>query len=179
MNRAPPPYRAYVATARGWQPWSPPSVAFSGVDGGECSADVLKITWPSQVDDFKARLAPIAQGIDASVKSCAALTQADRDSWSASFLAWTAFSQKKTPLFGSSNEWETACTWARTFDAWRSKLQQARCAIAGPNEIQTEKTNPVDLARWITYGVVAVTALGGLVLFAPEIKAGLATLRRK
>jgi hypothetical protein len=143
----------------------------SGVDGGECTADVLKITWPSDVDDFKARLAPIAQGIDASVQSCAALTPADRASWSASFSAWLTFAGVKTPTFGSSNAWQTACSWARTFDAWRDKLTGVRCAIAGPNQIQTEQTKPVDLAKWIAIGAVAVGTVAVLLVYAPEIKA--------
>jgi len=152
---------------------------FAGVDGGECTADIIKITWPSQVDDFKARLVPIAQGIDASVAACAGLSAADRASWSASFLAWSAFAAHPTPLFGSSNEWETTCAWARTFDAWRAKMASVKCTVAGPAEIVVDKTQPVDLAKWIVFGVVAVGAVTTLVIYAPEIKAGLSALRRK
>ena len=152
---------------------------FAGVDGGECTADVIKITWPSQVDDFKARLVPIAQGIDASVKACAGLSQADRDSWTGSFKAWSDFAARPTPFFGSSNEWETACSWARTFDAWRAKMQAVNCAVAGPAEIQTQQTNPVDLAKWVTYSIVGLSALVAIIVYAPELKAGLRALGRK
>jgi hypothetical protein len=152
--------------------WSVPVAAarFGGVDGGECSADVVKLTWPSQVDDFKARLAPIVLGLDASIGTCAGMTADDRVTWAAQFATWKTFAAKPTPWFGSSNEWQTACSYAKTFDAWRDRLTAARCAIAGPNQIQVEKTNPVDLAKWIAIGVVAAGAVGVLFVYAPEIK---------
>lgn len=148
-----------------------PGLAFGGVDGGECTADALKVTWPSDVDDFKARLAPIVQGIDSSVTSCPGMTAADRGSWLASFQAWQAFAAVKTSTFGSANAWQTTCAWAKTFDAWRDKLAGLGCAIAGPNQIQVEQTKPLDLVKYLVAGGVVLGGTVLLLVYAPEIKA--------
>jgi hypothetical protein len=134
--------------------------AIGGVDAGECDQPVW-FGWPSDVDAFKARLGPIMESTD-------------KAAWATFIAGWRTFASQKTPLFGSRGEWVTTCTYARNLDAWIAKLKSSSCAIVGPAEIQGNPNFGVsDTVKWLAVGTIAIAAVTGLVLYAPEIKAAL------
>jgi hypothetical protein len=149
-----------------------------GVDAGEC--DQFQITWPSDVDRFKASLDPFFDATNTGVGGCPGLPETERAAWKQFYADWKAFARRKTPPFGSSNERELACTFSRRLDGFREKIKKT-CAIPGPEQIEGRRgtsSDTVDLVRWATIGVVAVGAIGLLVLYTPEIKAAIAAVRK-
>lgn len=146
--------------------------AISGVDGGECD-QLFAVTWPSDVDHLKARLAFIADSMDAGVKACPNLPQAERNAWNQFLAQWRPFAAKKTPTFGSYNEWITACSNAHTIDALQVKLSPY-CKLPGPGAIKGANVETANaLAGAIKYAGVAIAALalvGGAVYLVGQVK---------
>src|SRR5512140_3252204 len=100
-----------------------------GVDAGECDAPI-RITWPSEVDAFKARIAPTGAAYDASAKACTTLPADERASWDLFYAAFVQHVTTPTSKLGSYGEWVTTCGFAHTLDAWGEKLKQY-CKLAG------------------------------------------------
>lgn len=140
-----------------------------GVDGGECDAPV-KITWPSDVDHLKARINTVAEATDLGVVSCVGLSDNEKKAWGLFITEWRKFNAQKTPLFGSHGEWVTACTYAKTLDAWRKKLEKG-CELPGPDEI--EGTQVASAAKWIAGAAIVIGGVVALTIYAPEIKSAL------
>lgn len=151
-------------------------LAFAGVDAGECDAP-LKITWPSDVENFKARLDPLFTATDTAVRGCFQMAPADRTAWQDFFAVWRSWMSKPVGIFGSHGEWVETCGFARTLDAWRTKIAAVNCAIVGPDEIEgNQKT--IDLLKYGILGGVALAGAGLAIAFLPELKGALAGLRR-
>lgn len=143
------------------------------LDGGEC-AEPFKVTWPSQVDDFKLRMNGHALRINAAVQECPALPPSEKGAWNLFFQnEWKPFAARKTPLFGSYNEWQATCGYSREMDGWLAKIASF-CAVPGPREV-AGRDNTL-----LTWGL-PILAIGSLavlgVVYAPTIKAAL-TRRR-
>lgn len=146
----------------------------SGVDGGECDAP-FKITWAGEVDRFKARVNVIAESTDIGVRSCATLPQDERRAWDLFITEWRDFMKKPTPTFGSYGYWVQTCTHAATIDAWRPKLERW-CSLPGPREI--EKSASIDVLKWGTVALIAVSGVVVLGMLVPEIRSALSGLRK-
>lgn len=153
-----------------------------GVDAGECDAPV-KFTWPSEVDDFKARLQTIFDATDRTVIGCASLPAEQRKAWNNFYAAWRTFRVKETPTFGSYNDWVTTCTYAKTLDGWRETIKNAKCPIIGPADIKgyelptgVEKSLE-SLATTVKWGMLGLGGLILLVTFWPEIRGALGAAR--
>lgn len=138
----------------------------AGVDAGECDAPV-KITWPSEVNTFKARINTVAEAMDVGVKTCPQLPQNERQAWEGFITEWREFAKRKTGWFGSYGDWVQTCTYSKTIDAWRTKLLQY-CRLPGPNEI--EKPDAINIVKWVTVGAVVLGSVVLLTVYAPEIK---------
>jgi hypothetical protein len=156
------------------RPW--PQIG--GVDGGECDPGILpKVVWPSDVDRFKAQLDPLVRATNTSVEQCAGLSAADKQSWATFFAEWNTFAARKTPTFGSSNEWEHACSSARVVDGWRDKIQKTGCKVVGPEQIKgAEQEKTVDMVQLVAKSAVVVAGITLLIVYAPEIKAAVGGL---
>lgn len=135
-----------------------------GVDGGECDQSFV-ITWPHSVDALKARLRVVAEAFDLGVLACPELPATDRAAWATFIAEFRAFAGKETPIFGSHNEWVTACSYAHTLDAWREKLA-TKCNVPGPAEIKGTDTSPI---KWVAAAVIAVAVVGGGVYVARKV----------
>lgn len=146
---------------------------FGGSDAGECEEPIVKFTWPSSVDEFKARLDTVFVAVDASVRACPGMQPGDRDAWASFVATWRTFLARKTPLFGSSSEWEQTCGYAKMLDKWQERIATTGCQLLGPGQIEGRKNAPqvMDLARLLAYGAIGIGAVTLLVIYAPEIKA--------
>lgn len=152
---------------------------FGSSDAGECD-EFFKVTWPSDVDALKARLAPLFDSLDQSVQACMGLSPADRAAWAAFYATWKIFKAKTTPTFGSANEWTTACGYSKNLDAWAAKVKATNCTLVGPdpnaipNAANKDAKGREDFFSAIRYGATAlaiVAGVGVLFYFGPEIKA--------
>lgn len=142
------------------------SMTMGGVDGGECDQPLV-VTWPSDVDKLKARIDPIVGALDAGVKACKSLSAADQTSWAGTLAGWTAFMKESTPIFGSYNSWQTACSYAHTFDAWRARLVAEHCDVPGPSPINGVDTSVV---KWLVGGAVILGLVVVAVKYAPLVR---------
>lgn len=154
-------------------------MVFGGVDAGACDAPI-KMTWPGEVDDFKARLGTLFEATDLGIRACAGFDANDRRAWELFLAEWRTFRQKPTPTFGSYGDWVTTCTYAKTLDGWRDKLTGARCVIPGPKDLKGYELpqSAESAARWIGIGLVATAAIVTVVVLAPEIKGVLGRFKR-
>ena len=152
-----------------------------GIDGGECDPTILpKVVWPSDVDRFKEQIDPLARATDVSIRQCAGLSLDDKREWGRFFASWEAFARRKTPTFGSANEWDHACASSRTIDAWRAKLKTSTCLVTGPSEVKgTESEKVFDAVRFATTGAVVIASIVTLIVYAPEIKGALSGLTKR
>ena len=139
----------------------------AGVDGGECAAPITLGKWPSDVDALKARIDSFAVSTDLTVQACKTLSVTDRAAWAKFFAEWSTFAAKKTPLFGSANEWVTACSYSNTIGDWREKIAKS-CSLSGPT---TTTADPANTLKWIIGGAAVLGVVGLAYLYAPEIKA--------
>lgn len=146
--------------------------SIGGVDAGACDAPI-KIPWPSEVDDLKARINTVVEGMDIGVKHCPQLPPDERKAWEVFIAEWRTFNAKKTPTFGSYGDWVNACTYAKTIDAWRDKLLKY-CTLPGPSKI--EPPGAINLVKWLTVGGIVLGGVLLLTIYAPEIKAGFKTI---
>lgn len=150
-------------------PWT----SFGGVDAGECSFPVTKITTPGYVDSFKARLDTLFDDTDTGVQACAGLAPADRTRWTAFYASWKVFAGTPSSLFGTSNLFDQACAFARQLDAWRETIAKT-CTIPGPTHIESENAAAnalVDVFKWVAVAGIGIGGVLLLMTYAPEIKA--------
>lgn len=178
--------RPAVATASA--PFAPFAIGappkLGNTDGGECTDGLFKVTWPSGVDDFKARLDTLFSATDRTIQDCASIAPAQKDQWAVFLARWREFAKEPAPLFGSASHWENACGYSRTLDGWRDVIASTDCKIIGPSTIRGYEVPESSLkaleslstiAKWGTIGV------GGAALFAafyPEIRSALGAVRR-
>lgn len=143
--------------------------AIGGVDGGECDKTVNFGTWPSEVDNLKARLLVAAEAVDRGVESCPELAKNERASWLDFMTEFRRFATTSTGLFGSYNEWTQACSYAHTIDAWHEKLS-ATCNLPGPvpGKVKGADTTGATVLMWIAGAVIAVAVVVGVKQFIPS-----------
>jgi len=155
-------------------------------DGGECDELFHFAGWPSQVDDFKARMNTLFDDTDATVRACGGLSGAERQRWAGFLATWKTFSAKKTDTFGSYGDWKSTCTYSKQLDGWRNEvLAKARCEAVGPTNIHGYdlpggvQTGVESLATIVKWGALGVGGAVLLATFYPEIKALTAPVRAR
>ena len=153
-------------------------------DAGECDATFHFGGWPSQVDDFKARLNTVFDDTDAAVRGCAAMSAETKARWAAFLQVWRTFEAKPTATFGSYEDWRTTCTYAKQLDAWRDDtLAKAACAPVGPSGIHGYdlpagvQAGAESLATIVKWGALTVGGTLLVATFYPEIRSALTALR--
>lgn len=144
-------------------------VRIGGVDAGECDRPVNVGMWPSQVDDFKRRLATIAQNFDRSVDACTTMPANEKSAWYSFYFEFRNFILRPTPLFGSWQEWASTCSYAKTLDAWQVKIEGFNCNLIGPRDI---KGADASVVKWGAAAIVATAVIAGLVVYGPSLAAG-------
>jgi len=144
-----------------------------GVDAGECTFPIVKITTPGYVDSLKARLDTLFDDTNLGVQTCGAMTPDQRSRWSAFYTQWKAFAGTPSTLFGTSNLFDQTCAYAKQLDGWREIVPQG-CPIPGPTHIESTNAGAEALASTLKWVAIASLAIGSAIVlasYAPEIKA--------
>lgn len=128
------------------------------------------ITWPSDVDREKARIAGSWTALDGVVQSCAAVDVGTRAAWAADYKNWSDFAKRETPTFGSANEWDLTREWEQRLQDWQKKFQGMNCNLTTPI-VQIAPETDTSALKWIA---AAVIVGGAVYLLAPVVRPVLA-----
>ncbi len=132
------------------------------------------IILPNDIRIVQSRLSAAAAGADLTANACATLDPDVKKAWQAKKADIDAYASTEVSIFTNTTAtfYERGLSLEKELDAWQAKFDDLKC---DPKSVRFVPAPPesagIDLAKWLTVGVVAAAAAYGISRVAPIILA--------